>query len=245
MRKEFNEIDLDSKQSLPDLKSKDEQPVTESARTEEELKRYRKKISMTFLFLFIMNFIRVFDNGILPAMTTSMKEELDLKDLQVGTLGSLVYIGEVTGSLIAMPTYQKVAPKFVLLACIVLQSVVILGFAFSNGNFQVMAACRFFTGMFQVFISIYAPIWCDSHGPEDKKTTWITYIIVATPAGMVSGYLMTAIIISAGGQWAWSFFIQVILLLPIAIYLGCIDRNLLEVNATADANLDESSQLVD
>ena len=36
---------------------------------------------MTFLFLFIMNFIRVFDNGILPAMTTSMKEELDLKDL--------------------------------------------------------------------------------------------------------------------------------------------------------------------
>ena len=120
MRKEFNEIDLDSKQSLPDVKSKDELPVTESARTEEELKRYRKKISMTFLFLFIMNFIRVFDNGILPAMTTSMKEELDLKDLQVGTLGSLVYIGEVTGSLIAMPTYQKVAPKFVLLACIVL-----------------------------------------------------------------------------------------------------------------------------
>ena len=55
-----------------------------------------------------MNFIRVFDNGILPSMTTAMKEDLGLNDLQVGTLGSLVYVGEVTGSLIAMPVYQKV-----------------------------------------------------------------------------------------------------------------------------------------
>ena len=52
-----------------------------------------------------MNFIRVFDNGILPAMTTIMKDDSDLTDVQVGTLGSLVYIGEVTGSLMAMPVY--------------------------------------------------------------------------------------------------------------------------------------------
>ena len=103
-----------------------------------------------------------------------------------------------------------------------------------------MAACRFLTGVFQVFISIYAPIWCDEHGPEGKKTTWITSIIVANPAGMVSGYLMTAVIISAGGKWQWSFFVQVILLTPIAIYLGCIDKALLEIDKPADKKEEDS-----
>ena len=107
-----------------------------------------------------------------------------------------------------------------------------------------MATCRFFTGVFQVFISIFAPIWCDCHGPEDKKTTWITSIIVATPGGMVTGYLMTAVIISSGGEWAWSFFIQVILLVPIAIYLGCIDRSLLEVNQRNDSSDDENNAII-
>ena len=67
-----------------------------------------------------MNFIRVFDNGILPAMTTILKTDYELTDLQVGTLGSLVYMGEVTGSLVAMTAFKKVPVKFVLLSCIVL-----------------------------------------------------------------------------------------------------------------------------
>ena len=109
---------------------------------------HKKKIFFTFVFLFIMNFIRVFDNGILPAMATSLKEEQGLTDLQVGTLGSLVYIGEVTGSLIAMPAYRWAPVKLILIACIVCQSVCILGFAFSNGNYKIMAVSRYFTGVF-------------------------------------------------------------------------------------------------
>ncbi len=63
-------------------------------------------------------------------------------------MGSLVYMGEVTGSIIAMPVYQKVPVKVVLLACIVLQSIAILGFAFSQGIYEVMALSRFVTGGF-------------------------------------------------------------------------------------------------
>jgi len=89
----------------------------------------------------------------------------------------------------------------------VLQSVVILAFGLNEGNYRVMATSRFFTGVFQVFISIFGPIWCDAHAPVDRKTTWITWFIVATPVGMVAGYLLTALILSYQGNWAYSFYL--------------------------------------
>ena len=144
-------------------------------------------------------------------------------------MGSLVYIGEVTGSLIAMPAYKWAPVKLVLITCIVCQSVCVLGFAFSSENYKIMAASRYFTGVFQVFISIFGPIWCDIHAPDNKKTTWITSFIVATPGGMVTGYLITAIILSCGGSWTWSFYLQVILLVPVAIYIASIGHRFLDL----------------
>lgn len=41
----------------------------------EESDAFKKKVNTTFYFLFVMNFIRVFDNGILPAMATTLKED--------------------------------------------------------------------------------------------------------------------------------------------------------------------------
>ena len=165
---------------------------------------FRKKISITFWFLFAMNFFRVFDNGIVPALTTTLKEENGFDDVQVGSLGSLVYVGEVAGSLMAMPVFAKIPIKIVLLGCLALQSVALIGFALSNGSYEVMAASRALTGMFQVIISIYAPIWADCHGPLDKKTTWITILTVGMPGGMVTGYLVTAVFISSGTLWELS-----------------------------------------
>ena len=66
---------------------------------------YARKVRHTFIFLFAMNFIRVFDNGILPAMIVTLKEDYGLDEVELGYLGSLVFIGEVAGSLIAMPIF--------------------------------------------------------------------------------------------------------------------------------------------
>ena len=58
-----------------------------------------------FAFLLLMNLIRVFDHGIIPALATTLKQNEGLSDVQVGALGSLVYIGEVVGSLLAIRLY--------------------------------------------------------------------------------------------------------------------------------------------
>ena len=106
-----------------------------------------------------------------------------------------------------MSIYSKLPIKIVLISCIIGQSIVILWFAFSNGHFGIMASCRYFTGVFQVFISIFAPIWSDTYAPEESKAKWITLITVATPAGMVTGYLLTAVFLSMELPWSISFFL--------------------------------------
>ena len=133
------------------------------------------------------------------------------------------------GSLVAMSVYSRVPIKVVLVLCVLLQSVVILGFAFSNGQFWVMATCRYFTGCFQVFISIFAPIWSDTYAPEDRKARWITLITVATPSGMVTGYLLTAIILSWEKPWQITFFLQIIGLTPILVTILVTDNKYLRI----------------
>lgn len=108
----------------------------------------------------------------------------------------------------------------------------VIAFALNENNYRVMASSRFFTGMFQVFISIFGPIWCDAHAPADRKTTWITWFIVATPLGMVAGYLLTALILSLEGNWAITFYVQVLLLVPIAFYIASSDSALLRLTAS-------------
>ena len=76
----------------------------------------------TLILLFAMNFIRVFDNGVMPAIVVTLKERHGMDEIQLGYLGSLVYIGEATGSLLAMPIYSssRIPIKAILLTSILL-----------------------------------------------------------------------------------------------------------------------------
>ena len=53
---------------------------------------------------------------------------------------------------------------------------------------------RIFVGIFQAFISIYLPVWCDQFGPGNKKTMMISLIQAGSPIGVVFGYYLTAFV---------------------------------------------------
>ena len=131
-----------------------------------------------------------------------------------------------------MTMFSKIPVKVLVIACILMQSVVIMGFALSSGTYWVMCVCRFFTGTFQIFISIYAPIWIDTYAPNDSKAKWMTLLTVATPGGMVTGYLLTAVILSCGASWQISFFIQIVALFPILITIISIDSKFLRIKSS-------------
>lgn len=49
--------------------------------------------------LFICMFVARTDQGIIPALNTTLKSEFKFSSVQLGKLGSVVYIGAVTGKL--------------------------------------------------------------------------------------------------------------------------------------------------
>jgi Gpi18-like mannosyltransferase len=56
---------------------------------------------------------------------------------------------------------------------------------------------RFATGVCQVFLLVYYPIWIDKYG-KDQKTKWLTLLQICVPVGIFAGYGMTALILSFG-----------------------------------------------
>ena len=94
-------------------------------------------------------------------------------------------------------------------------------------NWQLFA--RFLSGFSQVILSIYLPVWVDAFAPRDRKTKWMTYIITAAPAGLFTGYAMSATIVSLGIAWQWAFYIHIMMLLPISQVFFVIKQNYLDV----------------
>ena len=81
---------------------------------------------------------------------------------------------------------------------LVLSGILILGagtlIAFTQVyNFYGLMAIRCMTGFFQVFKSVYFPVWADTFGGTEKlKTMMLTIFIVCGPVGVLLGYIVAA-----------------------------------------------------
>jgi MFS family permease len=95
-------------------------------------------------------------------------------------------------------------------------------------NWQMFA--RWLSGFSQVIQAIFLPVWVDFFAPHDRKTKWMTWIIGAAPLGMLSGYSMSALIVSFGLHWCWAFYIHVVLLLPFILGILIVDPKLLQID---------------
>lgn len=107
----------------------------------------------------------MFDMGILPACTVIMMEELKMPNSTFGMLGSMVYVGQVVGSFLAAFFLQTRNTKLVLCLCVILNVIFLLMFTFTKQTW-LMVLCRVLTGLFQVFLWIYLPVWADLFGNE-------------------------------------------------------------------------------
>jgi len=94
------------------------------------------------------------DHGILPAGTNQIKSDLNLSNSKFGTLGSVLYLGETLGSALASVLLQNYNPKTLLIGCLILNILSLIIFTVTD-NFVVLIFCRIFSGIFQVFFSIF------------------------------------------------------------------------------------------
>lgn len=144
----------------------------------------------------LTNILINLDHGILPACTNEMKEQFDMDETELGIMGSIVYLGIVLMGLFAGRLYQHFNSKLLTLGALVFLEFTLILFVFSDHKVTAYIS-RFFTGVCQVFLLVYYPIWIDKFGGL-KKTTWLTLLQICVPVGIFMGYGMTAVIISLG-----------------------------------------------
>jgi MFS family permease len=190
-----------------------------------------RKIRWFLFFLFAMlNLLMNFDHGTVPAATEQLKNYLNLSDSELGLFGSLVFIGVIIGSLISLSIINTFNRKYILLLFLMLCGLFLILFT-KTKHYILLCIDRIIIGIFQAFISIYLPLWCEQFGVERRKTLMLALIQVVAPLGVLIGYIVTATLnmnlhslphfgeIKKDERWLYSFYIQSILIWGLSLYL--------------------------
>lgn len=156
------------------------------------------------------NFCVNFDLGILPACTLKMSKELSLNTAQFGLLGSIVYVGQAIGCVIAAIMFKYVDEHKVIPVGLMLNMLTLLFFTF-YADYWNLLLCRCLTGLFQEFICVYFPVWVDTFASQDSNSSWMSIILIGATLGNITGYI-TAALVQDNIGWRWAFYIQSILL---------------------------------
>ena len=158
----------------------------------------------------ILNILMNVDHGTIPAATSEIKNDLVINDEILGLFGSLVFVGVIIGSLITLTLINFFNRKYLLIIFLILNTACLYTFTLTTNKIFLFIN-RVLVGIFQSYVSIFLPVWCDQFGVENKKTMMIACIQVAGPLGVVVGYFQTTLVNKTYG-WKTSFLIQAIMI---------------------------------
>ncbi|CAG9310977.1 unnamed protein product [Blepharisma stoltei] len=198
--------------------------------------------TLIFLLFLTVNTCINMDHGSIPAATNEISFDLGLSKMELGALGSLVFLGIAIGGIAAGICFQKLSPKFVLTIALFSICIFIALFPVSSNSIALVYLSRFMTGFFQVFLIAYIPAWIDIFASENQKTLWLTYLQLTVPFGMMFGYILTAAI-TEYWDWEYSFIIQGALFIPCAIILQFFPSSMIHYSEDALAKRQSESLL--
>jgi hypothetical protein len=81
----------------------------------------------------------------------------------------------------------------ILIICLICNGALLWTFTFSY-YLAILFINRIAVGVFQSYIVIYFPLWCDQYGIKKKKAMMIAILQTGVPLGIVVGYAMTSVI---------------------------------------------------
>ena len=176
----------------------------------------KTRIIVYILFL-ISNILISMDHGSIPASTLELRS-LTPRDQTIGLFGSLVYVGNIIGSLIFFTLINKYNRKYLLLLSLVSNSICLFTFVISS-NIPFLFLNRIVIGIFQAYITIYLPVWCNQFGERSYRTFMIAFVQFGSPIGIFLGYLIASVAIEEQlyAGWKFAFVIQGILILILMV----------------------------
>ena len=210
--KELNNQDINSS----DITNEKEITIGKLYSYRRPYSKYRRKL--IFILICIINILINCDHGAIPAGTKELKEAKNLSNIQLGTIGSLVYLGLILGSISGGYIFSTYASKWVIINSLIATCIFLYFFTVSD-YYLTMAFCRVGCGFFQVFCYIYFPIWVDQFGVNNTQTLWLTFLQLGVPIGTMLGYLTEACSNKYYNFWEGAFYVQIFLIIICVVLL--------------------------
>lgn len=179
-----------------------------------------------FLLFASMNLLLNFDTGVIPASLIQIKREVNMTFQEQAALGSLVYLGLSSASLIVSTVFQQYSAAKTLVLMLTLNVGFCLMFSFSF-NLYLMYVARIGMGFTQAFSVIYGPVWINEFSPPQSTTRWMGLLQAAVPLGIMIGYSISGTIINFLEDyvsWRFSIQLQAFLELPVIIGFAFVDH---------------------
>ena len=183
------------------------------------LSRYVRMILFFILLVFSVSID--LDSGIIVSSYKSFIEDLNMSDIQFGTLSSITTVGEIIGLLFYMSIINKNHRKFILVATSFLHGIGLFGYLINN-NFYYIAILNFFISICKAFINVYMPVWIDQFGIKKYKTLLLTILYMAISIGMIVGAWIGTVLFN--NDWKKSFICCGLIFLMLAASLFIIPQ---------------------
>ena len=164
------------------------------------LSRYVRMI--LFFLLIIFSVLIDLDAGIIVSSYKSFTQDLNMNDLQYGSLNSITTVGKIIALLIFMVIINKNHRKFILVITSFFHGLYFYGY-FVNDNYYYISILKFFASFCKVFITIYIPVWIDQFGIKKYKTLLLTIVFMVTSYGRIVGAWIGTVIFD--NEWKKAF----------------------------------------
>ena len=183
------------------------------------LSRYVRMV--LFLLLLIFSVIIDLDSGIIVSSYKSFTKDLNMSDIQFGTLSSITTVGEIIGLLFYMSIINKNHRKFILVTTSLLHGIGLFGYLI-NSNFYYISILNFLISVCKAFINVYMPVWIDQFGIKKYKTLLLTILYMAISMGMILGAWIGTVIFN--NDWKKSFICEGLIFIGLSASLFAVPQ---------------------
>ena len=183
-------------------------------------KIYLSRYVRMFLFFLLLIFSVVIDldSGIIVSSYKSFTQDLNMSDLQYGSLNSITTIGKIIALLIFMVIINKNHRKFIIVTTSFFHGLYFYAY-FINYNYYYIATLKFLASFCKVFITVYMPVWIDQFGIKKYKTLLLTIVYMVTSYGRIVGAWIGTVICDNDWKKAFSCCGIIFLLLSFGLFI--------------------------
>ena len=170
-----------------------------------------------YILFIISNIFITLDHGSIPASTWNLYKIFN-SNQEIGLFGSLVFVGNLLGSLLYFYLINVIHRKKLLLYSMIALSICLITFILTK-NTLFLLSNRIILGIFQSYVIIYLPLWCNQYGITNKRSIMLSFGQLTVPIGVFVGYLIASICITIDDEhgWKYAFVIQ-----SVAVFLMII-----------------------